>query len=117
MSQDGGIDDEERSDISESDVDEGTDKMESSRKCSRCRRPCSQHKGPTGTKCKLEPLDEEQQEEYYKGLNAKKKKNKAPRRDHRSTSTSSAPDMTENAQGGSTAPTKLTPGAGGQILA
>ena len=62
MSQDGGIDDEERSDISESDVDEGTDKMESLRKCSRCRRPCSNHKGPAGARCGLERLDEEQYE-------------------------------------------------------
>ena len=117
MSQDEGIHEEERFEISESDVDEGTDKMESPGKCSRCRRPCSEHKGPTGARCKLEPLDEEQQEEYYKELNAKKKKNKTPRRDHRSTSTSSAPDMTGNAPGGSTAPTKVTPGAGGQIPA
>ena len=113
MSQERGTDKKERFEISESDVDEGTDKMESPGKCSRCRRPCSEHKGPTGVRYGLEPLDEEHIEEYYRELNAKKKKNKTPGRDHGSTSTSSAPDVTGSAPGGSTAPTKVTPGAGG----
>ena len=69
----------------------------------------------------LEPLDEEQLEEYCKELKieikGKKKRNKTPGRDPRSTSASSAPDITGNAPGGSTTPTKVSSGAGGQASA
>ena len=76
MSQKRGNDEEGRIEISENYVDEGTDKVRSLRKCSRYRRPCSEHKGPIGTRCKLEPRDEEQVEEHYKEWNARRRKDK-----------------------------------------
>ena len=115
MSQERGNDEEGRFEISESDVDEGTDKVRSLRKCSRYRRPCSEHKGPIGTRCKLEPRDEEQVEEHYKEWNARRRKNKTPVRDNRSPSASSVPDMAGRAPSGSTTPPKVTPGVESQL--
>ena len=116
MSQERDYDEEGRFEISESDVDEGTDRVGSPRKCSGCRRPCSEHKGgPTGRKCKLEPLDEEQGKERYKEWNAKRRKNNTPVRDNRSTSASSLPDMAGSAPSGRTAPSKVTPGVESQL--
>ena len=66
MNQERDTDEGERREISESNLDEGIDKMENFRRCIRCNRPCSGHKGPTGSSCVLEPLDEEQLREYYK---------------------------------------------------
>ena len=104
MSQQIDIDEEERIEISECDLDEGLDNMESWEKCSRCNRPCSGHKGSKGARCVMNPLNWEQLEEYYKELKTriKGKKNKTPKRDPRTISASPAPYLTGNNPGGST---------------
>ena len=108
MSQERDIDEGEELEIIESELEEGIDKIENWRKCSR---PCSGHEGPTGAKCVQEPLENEAElKEYYKELKeklkGKKKRNKTSGRDQRPTG---------NAPGGSTAPTKVSSGAGGQV--
>ena len=84
-------------------MEEGIERMENWRKCTQCNRPCSGHKGPTGSSCEKEPLNEEQLREYYKKLKrelkGKKTGSKTPRRNQRSISASTAPDVTGNASG------------------
>ena len=83
-----------------------------------CNRPCSGHKGPTGSSCKKEPLKEEQLREHHKELKrelkGKKMRSRMPKRNQRSTSTSTAPDVTGNALGSNSVPTKASPGTRGQ---
>ena len=118
MSQERDTDEGERHEISESDLEEGIERMENWRKCTQCNRPCSGHKGPTGSSCEKEPLNEEQLREYYKKLKrelkGKKTGSKTPRRNQRSISASTAPDVTGNASGSSSVPTKASPGTRGQ---
>ena len=118
MSQEKNTDEGERHETSESNLEEGIDKMENWRKCIQCNRPCSGHKGPTGSSCEMEPLDEEQLRDYYKELRGeikgKKTKSKTPRRNQRSIGSSTAANVTGNASGRSTVPTKASPGTRGQ---
>ena len=106
MSQEIDIDEEERIEISERDMEKGLENMESWEKCSRCNRPCSGHKGSKGARCVMNPLNREQLEENYKELKtrnrAKKKKSKTPKRDPRTINASPAPYLTGNDPVGST---------------
>ena len=105
MNQEGSNNDVE---ISESDTDEGMDRVRSPWRCFQCRRPCSEHKGQIGTICKLEPLNEEQGEERPREWNIRRRKNKTSVRGIRSTSASSVPEMAGSAPSGSTEPLKAT---------
>ena len=121
MSRDGDIDEREELETSESESEEEIENIENWRKCSQSNRPCRGHKGPPGTKCGQDQLENKaQRKEYCKKLKeklkGKMKMNKTPRRDQRPTSANPAPVVSGNAPGVSTASTKVSSGAGGQVL-